>query len=165
MASASVLFYFKVHSAALIPTQNVFTTHYTGLYSHTVGLFLNLSGGSASLLCNLCHEILTDDNFQNTPLHSSVCAHHFMYIMYLFSGLLEDLCSFVLNQKSNLYMVRCVHLSHLFLLLLYYNTPEKNILFHSSLNYCNGNFFPLLYLFLLSVSVFWITEKMEYCKL
>lgn len=57
----------------------------------------------ALLLYKHSNKILTNGNFQISPLPSLVCAHHLMYIMYLFSGLLEDLCSFVLNQKSNLY--------------------------------------------------------------
>jgi len=75
------------------------------------------------MLCSHDNKIPTNENIEITSLPSSVCAHHLMYIMYLLSGLLEDLRGFVLSQKSNFYMVKYVHLSLLFLLLLYYKTP------------------------------------------
>jgi len=75
------------------------------------------------MLCSHDNKIPTNENVQIILLPSSVCAHHLMYIIYLLSGLLEDLRGFVLSQKSNFYMVKYVHLSHLFLLLLYYKTP------------------------------------------
>lgn len=115
------------------------------------------------MLCSHDNKIPTNENVQIILLNSSVCAHHLMYIMYLLSGLLEHLRGFVLSQKSNFYMVKYVHLICFYC--CYIIRHPKNILFHSSFNYCNGSFFPFLYLFLLSVSVFWITEEMKNCKL
>lgn len=146
-----------VHSLALLQNEwNLVATYHTRL-------FCRWGGCSVLLLCN--HPYTIPTTFRLYPPPSLVCAHHFMYIMSLFSGLLEDLCSFVLNQKSNLYVVKFVHLSRFCFCCCCIIIHPKNILFQSSLNYCNGNFFPLLYLFLLSVSDFWITEKIENCKL
>lgn len=62
-----------------------------------MGLFLNLDV-QPHCCVTIIIKIPTNDFFHVTLLPSLVCAHHSMYIMYLFSGLLED-CRFVLNQK------------------------------------------------------------------
>lgn len=113
------------------------------------------------MLCNHSNKILTNENVQIIPLSSSVCAHHLMYIMYLFSGLLEDLCGLVLNQKSNLYMVKFVHLGHLFLLLLLYIMLYTLKIFCLTLVSITAMVVPshFLYLFLLSVSFFFGLQR------
>lgn len=133
---------------------------------HKLGsVFMNLDGGSTSLSYNHYNRMPTNDIFHIIPLPLiSLCTPFNVHnvSVFRFARRLQicsqsEILTRLWSDLSTLVICFCC---------CYIKIHPKNILFHCSLNNCNGKSFPLLYLFfLLSVSVFWITEKMENCKL